>query len=88
MWSVHLCLILFNLQLRMRLLIETKKKQNLLKKGRDPPECSSFRPISLITSNLTIYAKALSLRLEKVIHVLVNEDQIGFNKGHFASDNM
>lgn len=60
----------------------------LLKKGKDPLECSSFRPISLITSDLKIYAKALALCLEKVIQPLVNEDQTGFIKGRYASDNM
>lgn len=52
----------------------------LLKKGKDPLDCSSFRPISLITSDLKVYAKALALRLESVIHTLINEDQTGFIK--------
>jgi len=60
----------------------------LLKKGKDPFECSSFRPISLLTSDLKIYAKVLALRLEKVIQSLVKEDQTGFIKGRYASDNM
>ncbi len=60
----------------------------LLKKGKDPLDCSSFRPISLIPCDLKIYAKVFASRMEKVIHSLIKEDQTGFIKGHNASDNM
>lgn len=60
----------------------------LLKKGKDPLNCCSYRPISLLTTDLKIYAKALALRLVKVIKSLVNADQTGFIQGRFASDNM
>ncbi len=60
----------------------------LLKKGKDPLDCSSYRPISLIPCVLKIYAKVFASRMEKVIHSLIKEDQTGFIKGRNASDNM
>ncbi len=60
----------------------------LLKKGKDPLDCSSYRPISLIPCDLKIYAKVFASRMEKVIHSLIKEDQTGFIKGRNASDNM
>ncbi len=60
----------------------------LLKKGKDPLDCSSYRPISLIPCDLKIYAKVFASGMEKVIHSLIKEDQTGFIKGRNASDNM
>ncbi len=60
----------------------------LLKKGKNPLDCSSYRPISLIPCDLKIYAKVFASRMEKVIHSLIKEDQTGFIKGRNASDNM
>ncbi len=60
----------------------------LLKKGKDPLDCSSYRPISLIPCDLKIYAKVFASRMEKVIHSLIKEDQTSFIKGRNASDNM
>ncbi len=50
----------------------------LLKKGKDPLDCSSYRPISLIPCDLKIYAKVFASRLEKVIQ----SDQGGPNWFH------
>ncbi len=41
-----------------------------LKKGKDPLDSSSHRPISLIPCDLTIYAKVFASRMEKVTHSL------------------
>lgn len=32
----------------------------LLKKGKDPSICANYRPLSLITSEIKLYAKVLS----------------------------
>ncbi len=60
----------------------------ILKKGKAPLDCSSYRPISLIPCDLKIYAKVFASRMEKVIYSLIKEDQTGFIKGRNASDNM
>ncbi len=59
----------------------------LLKKGKDPLDCSSYRPISLIPCDLKIYAKVFVSCMEKVIS-LIKEDKTGFIKGCNVSDNM
>ncbi len=53
----------------------------LLKKGKDPLDCSSYRPISLIPCDLKIYAKVFASRMEKVIHSLIKEDQTRLHQG-------
>lgn len=45
-------------------------------------------PISLLTTDLEVFAKALALCLERVIHALVNADQTGFIRGRLISDNI
>ncbi len=60
----------------------------LLKDGKDPMECSSYRPISLICGDIKLYAKALTLRLDKVMDKLIHFDQTGFIRGRLAADNV
>uniref|UniRef100_A0A8C6NVZ4 Reverse transcriptase domain-containing protein n=1 Tax=Nothobranchius furzeri TaxID=105023 RepID=A0A8C6NVZ4_NOTFU len=60
----------------------------LLKKGKDPMECSSYRPISLLNADIKIYAKALATRMLKCITKLVHCDQTGFIPSRLASDNV
>ena len=50
----------------------------LLKPGLPPDRCSSYRPISLINSELKIFAKVLATRLLQVIPDLIHPDQCGF----------
>lgn len=60
----------------------------LPKPGKDHLECANYRPISLINADLKIFAKALALRLEKVVCKLIHLDQTGFMKGRLSSDNI
>lgn len=60
----------------------------LLKKNKDPLNCSSYRPISLISSDAKIFAKALVSRVEPHINSLIHFDQTGFIRGRLAADNM
>ena len=60
----------------------------LPKPGKDPQNCASYRPISLINADIKIYSKVIAMRLDKVMGKLINPDQTGFLKGRFASDNV
>lgn len=60
----------------------------LLKKDKDPPECSSYRPLSLLNSDLKIFAKLRARRLESHMSKLINSDQTGFIKTRLAADNV
>lgn len=47
----------------------------LLMKGKDPLECSSYQPISLICGDIKIYSKVLATRIETVAGKLIHFDQ-------------
>ncbi|XP_041429991.1 protein max isoform X1 [Xenopus laevis] len=55
----------------------------ILKEGKPPENCGSYRPISLLNSDIKILAKILANRLKLVIEQLIHPDQTGFmpNKG-------
>uniref|UniRef100_A0A8C5H2E5 Reverse transcriptase domain-containing protein n=1 Tax=Gouania willdenowi TaxID=441366 RepID=A0A8C5H2E5_GOUWI len=53
----------------------------LLKSSKDPTQCSSYRPISLLNVDAKILAKILARRLEKFLPNLISEEQTGFIKG-------
>lgn len=53
----------------------------LLKNDKDPQCCSSFRPTSLLNQDFKILAKALGLRLEKILPSIISNDQTGFIRG-------
>lgn len=50
--------------------------------------CGNYRPISLITTELKLFAKVLVKRLELYVGKLIHPDQSGFLKGRLASDNV
>lgn len=60
----------------------------ILKKGKEPEQCASYRPISLLNVDLKILSKILATRLEDLLPVLINEDQTGFIKGRNSCNNM
>lgn len=59
----------------------------LPKKYKNPLECASYRPISLLNSDYKILAKVLAHRLEKVLPIIISPDQTGFvrNRHSFSS---
>lgn len=60
----------------------------ILKKGKPPDNCASYRPIALLNPDLKLLSKILALRLEKVLPFIIKEDQTGFVKGRKSSDNI
>ena len=48
----------------------------------------SWRPVSLLTTDYKILAKALATRLQKVISNLINLDQVGYIKGRHIGQNI
>lgn len=60
----------------------------LLKPGKDPQECASYRPIALLNTDLKILTKILALRLATVLPSIVNIDQTGFMPGKSTDTNL
>lgn len=52
----------------------------ILKEGKDPQKCASYRPLSLLNCNYKIITKLLFNRQESVLPKLVKLDQIGLIK--------
>lgn len=52
----------------------------IFKKDKDPSQCSSYRPISLICSDVKLLAEVLARRLETVLPAIISPDQTGFIK--------
>lgn len=57
------------------------------KKDKNPEQCSSYRPISLLGVDMKILSKIVANRLERVVTDIVNADQTGFIKGRTSSNN-
>lgn len=82
---------MFNYSVKKGVLPVSLREANIsliLKKGKHPENCASYRPISLLNVDLKIFSKILATRLESVLPLLINEDQTGFIKGRHSYDNM
>ena len=69
----------------------TLKEANIsliLKKGKCPESCASYRPISLLNVDRKILAKMLAIRLEGLLPKIIKEDQTGFIKGRNSYNNV
>lgn len=53
----------------------------LLKPGKTPTQCGSYRPISLLNNDLKILCKVLARRLEPILSQMIHLDQSGFVQG-------
>lgn len=60
----------------------------LLKPNKDPSHPSSYRPLSLLNTDLKIITKALATRIETVTPTLIHPDQTGFIRNRYATDNV
>lgn len=59
----------------------------LPKEGKDPSQCGSYRPISLLNADLKLFSKILAMRLQQYLPSLVHLDQVGFVQTREARDN-
>ncbi|MGL4338285.1 MAG: reverse transcriptase domain-containing protein [Turicibacter sp.] len=60
----------------------------LLKKGKDETDVSSFRPISLLNTDLKVFTKILATRLNNCISTIIHLDQVGFIPKRFSFFNV
>lgn len=60
----------------------------LYKDGKDPLQCSSYRPISLLCVDYKILTSILATRIQKNIKKLIKPDQTGFISGRHGTNNI
>jgi len=60
----------------------------LHKEGKDPLQCSSYRPISLLCVDYKILTSILATRVQKYMRKLVKPDQTGFISGRQGTNNI
>lgn len=58
------------------------------KGGKDPLNCGSFRPISVLNIDYKIFTTILAKRLEEILPKLINTDQTGFISQRQTHDNI
>uniref|UniRef100_A0A803K2X3 Reverse transcriptase domain-containing protein n=1 Tax=Xenopus tropicalis TaxID=8364 RepID=A0A803K2X3_XENTR len=57
------------------------------KAGKDNTQCSNYRPIALLNSDLKLFSKILANRLAPLLTKMIHKDQVGFILGCQAGDN-
>lgn len=57
----------------------------VLKKGKPPEDCASYRPVSALNLDLKILAKVLASYLETILPSVVKNDQTGFIRGQYST---
>lgn len=60
----------------------------ILKKDKDPTECKSYRPISLISVDCRLLSKILANRLDNILGSVIHSDQVGFIRKRNSSNNV
>lgn len=50
------------------------------KEGKDPKECGSYKPISVLNQDYKLYTTIFTKSMEEVLAFLIDEDQTGFIK--------
>lgn len=60
----------------------------LLKEGKNPLDVASYRPISLLCSDVKIFAESLANRLKRIISKVEHPDQTGFIPDRSVSVNI
>lgn len=58
------------------------------KEGKDPEDCASYRPISLLNGDQKILTSIIANRLALIIPSIINNDQTGFVPNRLLSDNI
>lgn len=58
------------------------------KEGKDPANCSSYRPISLLNVDQKLFTTIMANRLTDLLPGLINLDQTGFVKDRLLGDNI
>lgn len=82
---------MFNYSLENGILPPSLREANIsliLKKGKQPEDCASYRPISLLNCDFKILSKILAKRLEDLLPQLIKEDQTGFIKGRNSGNSI
>lgn len=60
----------------------------LQKEGKDPTDCGSERPLSMLNGDIRILTAVLARRLNNIIRENINPDQTGFISGRHYANNL
>lgn len=60
----------------------------ILKKNKDPLDCGSYRPISLLNVDFKLLSKLLALRLDPILPTIISPDQTGFIRNRYSFYNL